>query len=239
MEAVRHTRTYNAEGRRERARANRENILRVARELFVERGYAGASVADIAGAAGVSAPTIFAQFGSKVRLLKEATETALVGDVEPEPLADRPEMVWVRAAPTSGAVLDRLAALITHVARRACPIALVVYGAADSDAQIAALAAELDAQRLRSAEMLADVVRSKPDYLAPADVDSDAARASLRDTIWTHNSPLQYRLLVVERGWSVAQYGEWVRVGLRVHSRIGAGPTDADQAGQPPWLLDH
>ena len=72
--------------------ANRERILDHARELFAARGYAGTQVSDIAAAAGVSIPTVFARFGSKVALLKEAVETALVGDAEPIPFAERPEM---------------------------------------------------------------------------------------------------------------------------------------------------
>lgn len=209
-------RTYNADGRRAQARATREKILRTARELFVRRGYAAVSVAEIAAAAGVSSPTVFAQFGSKVQLLKEAAETALVGDVEPEPLASRPAMVFVRDAPTGGSVLDRLADLIAEAAPRTCPIYLVVYAAADSDVQIAELAAELDAQRLEGAAQLADAVISK----GGVDAGRDVARTALRDTIWTHNSPLLYRLLVVQRGWSVEQYGEWIRRGLRAHAGL-------------------
>lgn len=209
-------RSYNAEGRRAQARANREKILETARDLFVQRGYAGVSVAEIAAAGGVSVPTVFAQFGSKVQLLKEATETALVGDAEPEQVGDRPRMVYVREGPTAGEVLDRLADLIADWGPRACPIALVVYAAADSDPQIAELAAEFDAQRLLGAAQLAEAVLSGPDYPAPKSaVELDALRTTIRDTIWTFNSPLLYRLLVVQRGWPVERYGEWIRLGLR------------------------
>lgn len=225
MAQQRQGRPYNAEGRRAQARLNRERVLGVARELFVERGYAGVSVAEIAAAAGFSSPTVFAQFGSKVRLLKEAAETALVGDADPEPLATRPMMVHVREAPTAGEVLDRLAALIVETAPRTCPIYLVVYAAADSDPQIAALAEELDAQRLQGAAQLADAVLGKPGRPSiPGDADPHTARAALQDTIWTHNSPLLYRLLVLQRGWSAEQYGEWLRRGLRAHAGLDTAP---------------
>lgn len=209
-------RGYNADGRRAQALANREKIVLTARELFVEQGYAGVSVAEIAAAAGVSAPTVFAQFGSKVQLLKEVAETALVGDLEPEPVAVRPRMVQVREAPTAGEVLDRLARLAADWAPRACPIFLVVYAAADSDPQIAELAAVFDAQRLDGAAQLAEALMTRPDYPQPVSAgERGAVGAKIRDTIWTLNSPLMYRLLVVQRGWSVEQYGEWFRLALR------------------------
>src|SRR3954463_10933112 len=56
--------------RRERqAQQTREEILRAARRLFAERGYARTSVRDIARAAGVSAQTVYDSVGSKSALV--------------------------------------------------------------------------------------------------------------------------------------------------------------------------
>jgi AcrR family transcriptional regulator len=52
------------------AEATRQEILAAARRLFVERGYAPTSMADIADAAGVSIPTIYASVGPKPALLR-------------------------------------------------------------------------------------------------------------------------------------------------------------------------
>src|SRR5438067_7455786 len=65
------------------AAATRREILTAARRLFAERGYAGASVADIAEAAGVSVPTIYTSVGTK-----RAIVLALVGHVGEETGAD-------------------------------------------------------------------------------------------------------------------------------------------------------
>jgi AcrR family transcriptional regulator len=197
-------RRYNAEGRRAQARATRERILETARTLFVEHGYAGTSVAQIAAVAGVSAPTVFAGFTSKVNLLKEATETTLVGDAGPVPLHERPSMRHVHDGATASEVLARLADLIAELAPRVCPVFAVVLAAADADPEIARLARTLDEQRLAGATQLATTVMARLG-------DDDPERfAEVRDTIWTMNSPQLYGLLVVQRGWSPERYGAWI-----------------------------
>jgi AcrR family transcriptional regulator len=204
-------RPYNAEGRRAQARATRERILETARTLFVERGYAPVSVADVAAAAGVSVPTVFAGFKSKANLLKEATETALVGDAETVPLHDRPPMRHVAEAPTAREVLERLAALIAEAAPRVAPMYAVLHAAADADPELARLADTLDEQRLAGATRLAGIVLDRlSDAAAERDRPDPDRLAQVRDTIWTLNSPLLYGLLVTQRGWSPQQYGAWV-----------------------------
>ena len=197
-------RRYNAEGRRAQARATRERVLDTARRLFIAQGYAGTSIAQIAEGAGVSAPTVFAGFTSKANLLKEATETTIVGDDEPVPLADRPQMKHVHAGATAEEVLLRLADLIAEAAPRVCPIYAVVTAAADADPEIARLARMLDEQRLTGATRLAATVMQRL-----GDDDPDRL-AEVRDTIWTMNSPWLYDMLVVQRGWSTPRYRDWI-----------------------------
>ncbi len=196
-------RSYNSDGRRAQAEINRERILAGARGLFVERGFAATSVADIAQAAGVSTPTVFARFGSKALLLKEAVETALVGDAEPVPLAQRPEMIHVREAATAEEVITRLAALIAAAGPRSVPVAMVMYRAADAHPEIAELVRTLDDQRLRGATALARVIL---DRIGSQD---DARLAGLRDVIWVMNAPQTFDLYVHQRGWSPERYAEW------------------------------
>jgi AcrR family transcriptional regulator len=168
-------RRYNADGRRAQARATRERILETARTLFIEQGYAGTSVAQIAAAAGVSAPTVFAGFSSKVNLLKEATESTLVGDADPVPLSERPPMRHVHEGRTAREVLERFAALIAEVAPRVCPIFAVVLAAADTDPEIARLARMLDDQRLVGATQIATTVLQR---LAAAGAGDGSERSS-------------------------------------------------------------
>src|SRR5215211_7359562 len=55
--------------RERRAQLTRDEILRAARTLFAERGYARTTVRDIAQAAGVSAQTVYDSVGSKQALV--------------------------------------------------------------------------------------------------------------------------------------------------------------------------
>lgn len=197
-------RRYNVEGRRAQARATRQRVLDTARALFIARGYAATSIAQIAAEAGVSTPTVFAGFTSKVNLLKEAAETTLVGDADPVPLHERPQMRHVHDGATAEEVLLRLAALIADRAPDVHPIYAVVHAAADADPEIAALARTLDEQRLAGAAMLATTV------LRRLDVDDPERHAEVRDTIWTLNSPLLYGLLVTQRHWPPEQYRSWI-----------------------------
>jgi AcrR family transcriptional regulator len=85
--------------------ARREVIERVATEVFAQRGYAGASIDEIARRAGVSAPVIYDHFASKRELherllertrdeLLEMWTTALAGSESPAVRIPRSIEAW-------------------------------------------------------------------------------------------------------------------------------------------------
>jgi AcrR family transcriptional regulator len=199
-------RRYDARSRQNQAAQTRDRVLTVARRLFIEHGYAGTSVARIAAEAGVSAPTVFAGFTSKVNLLKEAVDTAIAGDTEDRPLRDRPVLQHVHEGRTFDEVVERMADAFAEVAPRAYPIYAVVHGAADGDPQIAALLRDLDAQRLAGAELLAATIA---DRLGRDDV------AEIRDALWALMSPLLFGMIVHDRGRPVSWYRDWMARALR------------------------
>ena len=69
--------------REQMAQQTRGDILRAARHLFAERGYAATSINDIAGEASVAVQTIYARLGSKrgmlLALIDQIDEEAGVG----------------------------------------------------------------------------------------------------------------------------------------------------------------
>jgi AcrR family transcriptional regulator len=76
-------------GRRPGTSSTQEQILESARELFLERGYQGATMRAIAKEAGVDASLIVHFFGSKLNLFSEAVEWPFDPEIEmPKLLAD-------------------------------------------------------------------------------------------------------------------------------------------------------
>ena len=84
-------RKYNSTRRQEQARETRRHVIEAARQLFIENGYAGATIDAIAREAGVAPETIFATFGSKRAILAAVIDVAVGGDDQPTPLLQRPE----------------------------------------------------------------------------------------------------------------------------------------------------
>lgn len=71
--------------RRLQAHDRRDQILRTARDLFIERGFEGVGMADLADALGTSRPTIYTYFPSTIAILEELLRERL--DALPERLA--------------------------------------------------------------------------------------------------------------------------------------------------------
>src|SRR4051794_11593353 len=80
-------RRYDASGRQAEADERRRRVVEAGRELFLEQGYGATSIKAIAEAAGVSAPTVYAQFESKAGILARIVDVALAGDHEESGLA--------------------------------------------------------------------------------------------------------------------------------------------------------
>jgi AcrR family transcriptional regulator len=71
-------RAYASPLREKAAAQTREMILRVATELFGQRGYGLVTIADIAAAAGVSPKTVFASVGSKREIMDRIVDAAVI-----------------------------------------------------------------------------------------------------------------------------------------------------------------
>jgi AcrR family transcriptional regulator len=205
---ARSTRAYDSSGRRARAEANRVEIVRSAHELFIRNGFAGTTVADIARAADVSAPTVYAAFGTKAALLKACIDVALAGDDDAVPVIERPLSRWVYETDDARELLGRYAVMMGELAGRAAPIYDVLVRAADAEPDLADLLVDLERQRLRAASVVADAVASRGG-LPPGRSIEEA-----RDTIWVCNAPELFVTLTRKRRWSVKRYVEWSRNSL-------------------------
>ena len=185
--------------RAERARRTRRRIIDAAAALFLERGYAGATVRAIAEAAGVAVPTVELGFGTKARLLKAAIDVAIAGDDEPVPVLDRAWADTARNATSPAALLAVAAEVIAAAQSRSAGLVLAVFEAARADPVLEDLAAELTARRRVTARWLVDTVAG----CAPVP-DDDAV-----DTLWVLMDSAVFDRLVHRLGWSPDRYRTW------------------------------
>jgi AcrR family transcriptional regulator len=212
------TRSYSSTLRADQARRTRRRIVDAAAELFAEHGYAGTTIDAVATAAGVSRKTVFDSVGGKAQLMKLAYDFAIVGDDEPVPLADRPEMRAMLAEPDYGKRLAMYASLVVGIDRRLSSAWRAFEGAATSDPEVAKFYVAMVQQRRQAmreaAQMFADAGALRPDL----DVEVAA------DLMWFYNDPSLYDKLVRQRGWSVDRFQAWLAEALQVQL-LGKAPS--------------
>ncbi len=197
-------RRYRSPVREEGARRTRQAVVRAAAQLFTERGYASASLADVATAAGIARPTVFAAFGSKPALLRAVLDEALAGDDDPVPVAERPWFRPVWDATTQADTLAAYAEVCRVIGSRAARLFEVVRRAADDAPDAAELWQSLTANRRAGAAMVVGRLLE----LGPlsAGLTSDTGT----DTLWVFNDPAHYDALVLQRGWREQAFTDWL-----------------------------
>jgi AcrR family transcriptional regulator len=194
--------------RRAKAAATRLAVIDAASRVFVREGYAGASIQAIADLAGVSRATVFNAIGGKAALLKAAYDVATVGDDEPVPLPQRAEAVAARIEPDPRRMIAIYAGMIAGIGERLARIYEVFRAAAASDPEIAAVWKEIQAERLKGAHGFIGLLRPKGPLRDGLDVDLAG------DVVWALIDASLYHRLAVERGWTRAQFQEWLRATL-------------------------
>jgi AcrR family transcriptional regulator len=191
-------RRYDATLRAERALGTRQRILDAARELFTARGVEKVTIADIASAAGVSAPTLYAVFQSKTGILKAVVERSFFNPRYAEiarqaEKASDPEDILRITASISRVILDTERDEIG-----------LLRGVAVLSPELKAIEAELEAVRFTIQEPRARLLVK----FVPAARRLGLAR--VRDILWMYTGRDVYRMLVLERGWSSDDYESWL-----------------------------
>lgn len=183
-------RTY----REEQAQATKDRICAAARRLFADQGYRMTSVAAIAAEAGVAERTVYAAFGAKREILSAICETWLEDAHARELVAeavDEPDPMGTL----------RLAARFLRALFETGYDVMVLFDAASAeDPQTRAmLRAKLEG-RNHVQNLIIDSVK---DHLV---VPLPAAQAVYRALAAVG----VYQELVVESGWTIDQYEQWV-----------------------------
>jgi AcrR family transcriptional regulator len=196
-------RRYRSPRREQQARRTRARIIAAAADRFLARGYAATTMRAVATDASVALPTVELAFGTKARLLKAVIDAAIAGDDEPVPMLAR---AWAaRAESRTGAAefAAVFAQQLAESARRAAGLTLTALEAARTDEGIAAVAAQLMAQRQVMAAWLVDGL------LRRSALCDGVERAAAVDTVWALMDPALFCRLTGDRRWSPDRYRRW------------------------------
>ena len=190
--------------RDEQARATRRAIVAAARELMVEKGYAATTMGAVATRAGVGRKTVFASVGGKGALLKLVWDWTIAGDDEPVPMSRRPAVLAMIAERDPERLVEMWVEMQLDVGARVSPLGAAVMAAADVDE---------DARALRDTirrESLVGATAFVTDLASKGGLRSGLEPASAADICWALVNSVLLHLLVEIRGWSLAEYGDWL-----------------------------
>jgi AcrR family transcriptional regulator len=197
-------RKYDSSRRKAQARQTRLQITEAAHRLFVERGYAGATIEAIAQEAGVAQETVYSIFGSKRKILAFLLDISVGGDDQPTRILDRPEPQAVLHDTDQKRQLAMFAKGITEIMSRAAPVFEIMRGAAKLEPEIAELIQHMFEERLQNMTRFVGSVAAN----GPLRDRLDEAEAG--EVVWAMTSPELFQLLTVDRGWTKEKYAQWL-----------------------------
>jgi len=197
-------RKYDSTRRQAQAEETRRRIMDAARTLFMERGYAGATINEIANGGGVALKTVYAVFENKRNILIELLNKSSSDRGEEHlPVLERPSVKAVTQERDPRRQMKMFAEVIAGNLEGAAFISEIMNVAAKTDPDIRELVDRLNKQRWQN---MAFAVKQ---FTANGPLrEKDAASAT--DTVWTLTSPEVFLLLTRERGLSKKEYAEWL-----------------------------
>jgi AcrR family transcriptional regulator len=188
----------------------RTQILEAARGMFEELGYYGAGLGAVAKKAGVSRQAIYLHFPSKAELLTalhlHIFATDVLPVVERHPLTE--EMTALDA-------LDAMIAVDVEVVSKVWRIHEALTTARRQHPEVE------ETLRPREDDRYGELLDRARQLKREGALPSTLRTGTFADMLWGLISVGTYKSLVIERGWSLAQYGRWARDTIRL--QIGAG----------------
>jgi AcrR family transcriptional regulator len=192
--------------RRQAAAAHRRNtIVRTAADLFLAKGYAQTTVAELARQSAVSNDLVFRLFGNKRGVLKEVMDYVIGGDDDDVPLLEREGPQAVRQCTDQREQLRLFTVGITEQLRRVGPYNALLHTAAAVEPEIAALRDDLNMRQRRLAmTTVAEWLTGNGPLKDAMTVDHAAA------IIWTLTSSDVYAMFTHDWRWTSDQYQRWL-----------------------------
>ena len=187
--------------RRERAAATRARMLRAGTEVFIEAGYAGARMADIAERADVAVQTLYYTFSTKGDLLQACIHHAVLG-LEELPPQRQPFWGEMNAARSGRQALAAFVRGNTAILLRAAELDEVQKAAAH-EPDAAKIAAKSHALRRRSQSEVVSMLADRFNLRAGLDLDT---AADVFVTLCGSELYLSFKRC----GWPEDKYAAWL-----------------------------
>jgi AcrR family transcriptional regulator len=207
---VKGSRRYDSPHRREQAARTRRDIVEAAGRLFLERGYAGTTMASIAAEAGVVVETVYRAFDGKASLFGAVVEAALAGGTEraERPVETRPVIAALIAEPDPRRQVELYAGTQPGIHRRAGPLLRALRDARGLDPELAGIWEGVEASRRAGQGRFVELLASRGVLRPGLSTDEGA------DIVWTLCSLAVHDLLVLDRKWTMKRYGEWLATAI-------------------------
>ncbi len=181
-------------------------ILAAAARLFAERGYAATSIEDIARAADVARPTIFAAVGTKPVIFRAVLEATVAGGgplAPSEPGGPPPWLAEMLAIDDPAELLRAYAGQTRRIGEWISALYWAAEVAAEQDDAVRELWAVVEGDRLATGPaVIGALTRMTP---LRAGYDADSAAVVLTSIV----SPASWRALVRDQGWSPDRFERW------------------------------
>lgn len=193
-------RTYHSEARKTLATQTKGRILAAAKSLFSSKGFEGVTIEQMAQAADVSTPTIYALFQSKLGVLRALMEEAFP--------VDQFEALVTEAMQEK--LPKRHLALSAKIARR-------MYDAERAQMDIFPSASILSPEfkELEKERELRRYTRQEESIkMIEKALLKELSLSKAHDILWAFTGRNMYRLFVIERGWTSEEYEKWLAQSL-------------------------
>jgi AcrR family transcriptional regulator len=190
-------------GRREKAAATRRRMLDAAQEVFVERGFAGTRMAEVAERAGVAVQTVYYTFHTKVGLFDACMARGVLGEDNPQIPQEQPFWKSMQAAATGEEALRHFVAGIGPMYKRVAQLDRVAAAAVHEPEAAAFWKRSEELRRAGYREAL-DIITAKQPLRAGLNIDR---ATDLLLLIAGHDV---YCALVHDDGWPHEEWATWL-----------------------------
>jgi AcrR family transcriptional regulator len=197
-------RSYDASGRRARAHARRLAVVLAARDLFERDGFRLTTIAAIAASAGVSAESVYKNFGSKAAVAKAVFDLVIAGDDEPVPVAERPAMQAMRDEPDVRRKIEMFAEGLAQRQARSARVQILIREGRHVDDSLGPIWAKLNGEGLAGMTMLGRHL------LETGQLRDGIGLDEVRDVLWNYLAIDSYERLVLTQGWPLERYSRWL-----------------------------